>query len=117
MADEAALPPQPGLQPDAKRRRQEPLTEEQMQAAQEMLLRGDLSFKLKQASGPVHPRAVKARARRALWSSVHCSHVRLSVQKLKHLIQAEEYHLAPPSEPTCALGALESSATRGVCGM
>lgn len=57
---------QPG-QPDAKRRRQEPLTEAQELEAQQMLLPRDLTFKLKPSSGPVHPRAVKVcpRARMA----------------------------------------------------
>ena len=54
---------QPGAQPDAKRRRQEPLTEAQEREARQMLLPRDLTFKLKQSSGPVHPRAVKARLR------------------------------------------------------
>ena len=48
-------------QPDAKRRRQEPLTEAQELEAQQMLLPRDLTFKLKPSSGPVHPRAVKVR--------------------------------------------------------
>jgi hypothetical protein len=56
----------PSAQPDAKRHRQEPLTEAQELEAQQMLLPRDLTFKLKPSSGPVHPRAVKARPRSLL---------------------------------------------------
>jgi hypothetical protein len=60
MADADAVQPLPGEQRDAKRRRQE-LTEVEQVEALRMLLPKHLSFKLRQASGPVHPRTVKAR--------------------------------------------------------
>ncbi len=80
-----------------------------------MLLPPRLPFKLKQAEGR-NTRNVKARARtrftageaerspRALLGRVltSCPALSLTTQKTKNILLAEEYHLLPPKEPTCA---------------
>jgi hypothetical protein len=78
-----------------------------------MLLPTHLPFKLKQAEGRNRGN-VKARA--CLWAALVSSLSEsplppLPPQKLKHILAAEEYHLLPPSEPTCASSAGVRAAT------
>ena len=93
------------MEADGRRRRTEaPLTEAQEREAAAMLLPATLPFKLKQAEGR-SVRNTKARTtssalplRRLLTLSVS----RLCAQRLKTLIQLEEYGNLPADEPTCA---------------
>ena len=91
---------------DRRRRRAEvPLTEAQEREAAAMLLPATLPFKVKQAVGR-SVRNTKARGKRRASAThthgvVSCSR-RVPVQRLKTLIQLEEYGSLPADEPTCA---------------
>jgi hypothetical protein len=89
---------------EGKRRAEVPLTEAQEREAAAMLLPATLPFKLKQAEGRA-VRNTKARGADCALHSAPCSPgvlAPVSLQRLKTLIQLEEYGNLPADEPTCA---------------